>query len=368
MKKNLLPALLLVISKNILAFGAGAFDGDRAATVSGNFETLAEAQKAALDTCGSGCKIFLNEFKNSCTVIVEGESGLSYATNQEQVDAATTLAIQQCQSQGNKNCVPALAVCDLTGKPRSVRTVGNVKPVQNNNNSQNTKPSNNYSENPALKSPETKNLPYIRPAEPTIFYAEEVYQKEILRRYKSEKLIYPDGVSCQSFRHRSILSDGRPEISRYNCYCQGPGVGEVSSDAYSAKIHDEQKRDICATLDQFNLTKSKQIESEQKKEQAKKKIMAEMEARRRVLKLVCKGRPKINHELYETMSRQIGVHPNSITLENVFVDETVFGPNCLATFYTSKGAFKKVVYFDGKGVINRYDDGSGTFLNFIMKQ
>ena len=81
MRKSLLAALMLFISTNVLAFGAGAYDGDRAAAVSGNFETLAEAQKAALDTCGQTCKLFLNEFSNSCTVIVEGESGLSYANN-----------------------------------------------------------------------------------------------------------------------------------------------------------------------------------------------------------------------------------------------------------------------------------------------
>ena len=67
------------------------------------------------------------------------------------------------------------------------------------------------------------------------------------------------------------------------------------------------------------------------------------------------------------MSRQIGVHPNSISLESVFVDETVFGPNCLATFYTSKGAVKKVVYFDSKGIINQYDDGSGSIVDFLLK-
>ena len=219
---------------------------------------------------------------------------------------------------------------------------------------------NNNSENSALKQPETKNLPYVSLVEPTIFVNEEELSGAYLRYYKSENINYPDGAICNSSRNRTILKDGRPELNSYGCKCKNTEGRflEIRDSIYNAYKLNSNNRSICATVEQHNELKAKVIESARKEQQAKEQftsqIKAEIEDQRKAFKQYCKGKPRIYQNLIETMSGEIGVHPNSISLESVSVEETLLFPNCVATFYTSKGAVKKVVSFDSKGIIYKY--------------
>lgn len=69
------------------------------------------------------------------------------------------------------------------------------------------------------------------------------------------------------------------------------------------------------------------------------------------LNTVCKGIPRIQIHLIESMANELNVNPRSISLERVQLDTSVY-PSCSGTFYSPKGSLKRVLGFDSSGVIN----------------
>lgn len=85
----------------------------RAAANNASFD-LEQVKRAALSSCGRGCRIVASS-KRSCSAVVEAVSTGTYAwavANGTTTSTATNAAWHGCRQKGDVNCKTAAAICD----------------------------------------------------------------------------------------------------------------------------------------------------------------------------------------------------------------------------------------------------------------
>jgi len=95
----------------------GAIASDNVATygIVTDLPSKRKARRAAVDECkrrGGGDCVVAREFVNQCAVVIAGDSGTNIV-NAVTVKRATHLAMQDCESQGNKSCWIFWSGCSL---------------------------------------------------------------------------------------------------------------------------------------------------------------------------------------------------------------------------------------------------------------